>query len=125
MGWRCKKSKKNVYMEIVEKYAIDEKGNGVLRIESEQYYNCESWDKAINILALEEYAEWIDERKEDKCMFKVGDEVTCIIHEHKELTRNRKYKVLKIIKDLSRVVVKNDLNEEKDYIFIRFDKLED
>lgn len=59
--WRDKKTKKPVYMEIIDKYTIDKNGDGVSIFYTEQFYNCESWDKAINILKLEEFAEWVEE----------------------------------------------------------------
>ena len=59
--WRDKKTKKPVYMEVIDKYDIDKNADGVTIFGTDQFYNCESWDRHINILKLEELAEWVDE----------------------------------------------------------------
>lgn len=58
-------------------------------------------------------------------MYKIGDIVKGIAPEYRELTEDKEYKVVGIREDIHKVIVINDEDIEKDYIWIRFGKVGD
>lgn len=58
-------------------------------------------------------------------MYKIGDKVICEVPCGRELILEKEYTVIDVIKELSKIIVINEYGEKKDYIFIRFRKVDD
>lgn len=58
-------------------------------------------------------------------MYKIGDKVICEVPCGRELILDKKYIVIDVINELSKIIVINEYGEKKDYIFIRFRKVDD